>query len=266
MFSNLIESSSHAKEFKRRGSFLLFTTATYVVLIVLTGVVSIYAYDARLEQQSLELVVLLPPQEFAPEPERPATQPDQPRRTTETNESNIPTRAVAMANVNTPEVVPENVSTTPNKNLPIPRGPFRIGPDDYNPPGAGGPPGTSTGGSGQVVTPRQVVMMEEPPPAAEPPKTPKVISKGPITGQALSLPQPPYPPLAKQMKIQGLVNVQVLIDEQGRVISATPISGSPFLTRAAQQAALQARFSPTTLGNQAVRVSGVITYNFVIGN
>ena len=32
MFNNLIESSSHAKEFKRRGSFLLFTTATYVVL------------------------------------------------------------------------------------------------------------------------------------------------------------------------------------------------------------------------------------------
>ena len=53
MFSNLIESSSHKKEFKRRGSFLLFTTATYVVLFVITGVISIYAYDARLEKQNL---------------------------------------------------------------------------------------------------------------------------------------------------------------------------------------------------------------------
>jgi hypothetical protein len=43
MFTNLIESSSHAKEFKRRGSFLLFTTGTYVMLFVVTGVVSIYA-------------------------------------------------------------------------------------------------------------------------------------------------------------------------------------------------------------------------------
>jgi hypothetical protein len=68
MFSNLIESSSHAKEFKRRGSFLLFTTATYVVLFVITGVVSIYAYDTHLEQQNLEIVTLLSPQEIVPEP------------------------------------------------------------------------------------------------------------------------------------------------------------------------------------------------------
>ena len=52
MFNNLIESSSHAKEFKRRGSFLLFTTATYVVLFAVTGVISIHAYDAHLESQS----------------------------------------------------------------------------------------------------------------------------------------------------------------------------------------------------------------------
>src|ERR1700741_4372291 len=67
MFNNLIESSSHAKEFKRRGSFQLFTTATYVVLFVITGVVSIYAYDARLEEQNLEMVTLISPQDIAPE-------------------------------------------------------------------------------------------------------------------------------------------------------------------------------------------------------
>ena len=49
MFNNLIESTSHAGEFKRRGSFVLFTTATYVLLFVIGGVMSIYAYDARLE-------------------------------------------------------------------------------------------------------------------------------------------------------------------------------------------------------------------------
>src|SRR5688500_19224963 len=69
MFTNLVESSSHAKEFKRRGSFFLFTTATYAVLFVVTGVISIYAYDARLEQRNLELVVMLPPLEL-PAPEQ----------------------------------------------------------------------------------------------------------------------------------------------------------------------------------------------------
>src|SRR5688572_8202910 len=69
MFNNLIESTSHAKEFKRRGSFLLFTTATYVVLFAVTGVISIYAYDAHLESQSTKLEITfvpLPPEEVAP--------------------------------------------------------------------------------------------------------------------------------------------------------------------------------------------------------
>jgi TonB family protein len=70
--------------------------------------------------------------------------------------------------------------------------------------------------------------------------------------------------MAKQMRIQGTVNVQVLVDETGRVISAKALSGNPALVHAAQQAALNARFSPTTLGDQAVKVSGVIIYNFVL--
>src|SRR5262245_61290707 len=61
MFNNLIESSSHAQEFKRRGSFLLFTTATYLVLFVITGVVSIYAYDAHLDAQSTEWEITFVP-------------------------------------------------------------------------------------------------------------------------------------------------------------------------------------------------------------
>ena len=67
MFNYLIESSSHVREYKRRGSFLLFTAAVYGVLFVVTGVVAIYAYDARLEQQNLEMVTLISPQEIVPE-------------------------------------------------------------------------------------------------------------------------------------------------------------------------------------------------------
>ena len=261
MFSNLIESSSHAKEFKRRGSFLLFTTATYVVLFVITGVISIYAYDARLEQQNLEVVVLLPPQEIAPDPQ-PATPADSPPKVTrDNNESNIPIREIAMAPVDTPERPPDSVSTTPNKNLPVPKGIYKIGPGDYNPPGPAGGSNTPGSGSGQIM-PSRPVEIEEPPPAPETPKVPKVISKGPITGQATSLPQPPYPIIAKQAGVQGKVGVQVLIDEKGNVISATSIDGHPMLRLAAQKAALQAKFAPTTLGGIPVRVSGVITYDF----
>jgi TonB family protein len=89
---------------------------------------------------------------------------------------------------------------------------------------------------------------------------------GVITGLATYLPKPAYTEIAKRARAQGSVSVQVLIDESGRVISAKALSGSPFLTVEAQKAAMQARFAPTLLSNQPVKVSGIITYNFVLGN
>ena len=261
MFTNLVESSSHAREFKRRGSFFLFTVATYAVLFIVTGVISIYAYDARLEKQSLELVTLISPLEFA-DPVKPAAAPtERPRVTRDTNESNITERADAMLSVNRPDKPPVGVSTTPNLNPPIPdRGPWALTGRNRDPGGVPAGPGSNS--SGPVTSSRQVVSIEEPPPAAETPKVPKIISKGVITGQAVSLPQPAYPQMARQIRVQGKVSVQVLIDEQGRVISATAIDGHPLLMPAAQKAALQARFKPTLLSEQPVKVSGVITYDF----
>ena len=265
MFNNLIESTSHAREFKRRGSFLLFTTGTYLILFVVTGVISIYAYDARLESQSLEIVTLINPQDIVPQPDpAPASQPDRPRDASN-NPNAITESATAMLSVNHP-VAPPDIGTTPNVNLPIPdHGPWRLSDHDFTP-GAGGPP--SPVGSDRVVVPsRQIVPVDDqPPPLPDPPKPPRVKSMGVITGLATYLPKPVYTEIAKRARAQGSVSVQVLIDESGRVISAKALSGSPFLTVEAQKAAMQARFNPTLLSNQPVKVSGVITYNFVLGN
>ncbi|HEY0079058.1 MAG TPA: cytochrome c oxidase assembly factor Coa1 family protein [Pyrinomonadaceae bacterium] len=108
---------------------------------------------------------------------------------------------------------------------------------------------------------------DEPPPPPKPtpsPSRPKIISGGVLNGKAISKPQPPYPPVARAVKAQGTVTVQVTIDEEGRVVSANAVSGHPLLQAAAVAAARQARFSPTQLSGQPVRVSGVITYNFVL--
>jgi protein TonB len=75
---------------------------------------------------------------------------------------------------------------------------------------------------------------------------------------------PAYPAIARQAGIQGVVSVQILVDEKGHVASAKPASGNPLLMHAAAQAALQARFTPTILNGQPVKVSGVITYNFTL--
>jgi protein TonB len=94
-------------------------------------------------------------------------------------------------------------------------------------------------------------------------EVPKQISGGVLNGKAISLPKPPYPPAAKAVRAGGSVSVQVLIDENGSVVSASAVSGHPLLRSAAVAAARGARFSPTKLSGQPVKVSGVITYNFV---
>jgi protein TonB len=84
-----------------------------------------------------------------------------------------------------------------------------------------------------------------------------------LNGKAISKPQPSYPPIAREAKASGTVVVQVLIDEDGKVTEARAINGHPLLRKAAEEAARNARFSPTQLSGQPVKVTGVITYNFV---
>lgn len=91
----------------------------------------------------------------------------------------------------------------------------------------------------------------------------KQISGGVLNGKATSLPKPAYPPAARAVNAEGAVTVQVLIDEDGLVVSASAVSGHPLLRAAAVDAAKGATFSPTRLAGQPVKVSGVITYNFV---
>jgi TonB family protein len=91
----------------------------------------------------------------------------------------------------------------------------------------------------------------------------KTISGGVLNGKATSLPKPAYPPIAKQAHASGTVVVQVLVDEQGNVVTARAVSGHPLLRGASEAAAREAKFSPTKLSGKPVKVSGVITYNFV---
>ncbi|HKP80997.1 MAG TPA: energy transducer TonB [Pyrinomonadaceae bacterium] len=258
MFNNLIESSSHAKEFKRRGSFLLFTTATYVVLFAITGVISIYAYDAHLESQSTELELLI----FVPLPPPEEAQPEIPNTIrSASNSDNQPTRStrtVLMDSPTNPNNPPDTIGTVASTVLPARRDSV-LGDKDVDPPGP--PPGSRVAGTGN--TP---IEMETPPPPPVPtptPVVPKILKISTvINSRAVSLPRPSYPKLALQIGLQGTVTVQVLIDEDGRVLSAKG-TGHPLLVPEAEKAAKQARFSQTMISGVPVKVSGVITYNFV---
>lgn len=93
--------------------------------------------------------------------------------------------------------------------------------------------------------------------------TPKTINGGVLNGKASKLPKPAYPPAARAVRASGAVSVQVLIDENGEVFSATAVSGHPLLRSASAIAACESRFSPTQLSGNPVKVAGIITYNFV---
>ena len=89
------------------------------------------------------------------------------------------------------------------------------------------------------------------------------IAGGVLNGKAIALPRPVYPAIARAAHASGTVLVQVVIDEEGNIISAHAVSGHPLLQAASVAAAREAKFTPTTLSGQPVKVTGVIQYNFV---
>lgn len=264
MFNNLIESSSHRKEFKRRGSFLLFTTVTYALVILITGVVSIYAYDAHLDAQTTELEFLT----FVPPQDTKAPPAETPRNTIHsTNNDGGPSRSVRTVlidSVMNPNNAPRTVAVT-SPGVPPARVDSQIGKFNADPVGPTNVSSGATGEGGPAVS----VNVADPPPApvvaAAKPAVPKILKISKVlNSQALFLPKPTYSSLARQIKVQGTVAVQVVIDEHGNVISAKAVSGHPLLVVEAQKAAMQARFSPTVVGDTPVKISGLITYNFVM--
>lgn len=103
------------------------------------------------------------------------------------------------------------------------------------------------------------------------PKTPNVksdqatdtINGGVLNGKALSLPKPGYPAAAKAVRASGSISVQVLIGEDGSILSANAVSGHPLLRQASRNAACTSKFTPTLLSGNPVKVLGFIVYNFV---
>lgn len=84
----------------------------------------------------------------------------------------------------------------------------------------------------------------------------------PINNKATNLATPKFPAAARAIRASGAVNVQVKIDEDGEVVMAKAVSGHPLLRQAAEKAAKESRFLPTTLSGQIVTITGIIVYNF----
>jgi len=261
MFDNLVESSSHKEDIARKGSFIGVTFLIYTVLCVAFFVAGIYWYDARLGDMELELTTLVAP---VPVPQAERQPEKQQEAKPQKVEQNVDVRKELVADVAESRLPPKEISAKASDVPPVRRGVTTvIGSSDSNA-AAPMPAGPGTG-TGIVGAPAKVQIADEPPPPEAPKPTPPraPISGGVLNGKAINLPKPAYPPIARAARAAGTVVVQVLIDENGNVVSAHAVSGHPLLQGAAVGAARQAKFSPTKLSGQPVKVTGVIQYNFV---
>ena len=125
------------------------------------------------------------------------------------------------------------------------------------------PPQNQVGGKISYPTWRATDIASDSSSGAPRPKT-IVVSQGVLRERAIKKAQPAYPSEARAASVSGLVKVQVLISEDGRVIEVTPLEGPEQLHEAAIEVARQWTFKPERLAGQAARMSGVLSFNFTL--
>ncbi len=284
MFDQLVESKSNAGENTKRGGFLI-TTFLIVSTVFIGGVLwSLFAKDLGVGGGDLELSSLVTPVPL-PEAEPPKPEPEvkqEKQQASTEKQSNIAVlKEQPVQSLDSPPKEPPPVSTAKSGAKVVPNMAYKVDPNaarDSIPSGAGPVREGPSGGPVQVGKPAKVDTPDDekdPPPTIKtptptpkptpektPPPVPKIVSGGVVNGKAVNLVKPPYPPAAKAVRASGAVNVQVTIDENGNVISASASSGHPLLRSAAESAARSSKFSPTMLSGQKVKVTGVIVYNF----
>jgi len=130
----------------------------------------------------------------------------------------------------------------------------------------GGVPGGVAGGSTGGVIGGILGGMPTAAPPPPPKQTPTRVRVGGNVQppRAISAPQPVYPALARQARIQGAVVLHAVITRDGRVEELHVISGHPLLIQAAEDAVRQWRYQPTLLNGDPVEIEMTITVNFVM--
>ncbi len=98
--------------------------------------------------------------------------------------------------------------------------------------------------------------------AAPAPKAPVSISQGVVLASLIRRIEPIYPAIARQLHLEGVVELRAIIARDGTVQQLELVSGNPVLSRAARDAVLQWRFRPTLLNGEPVEVITYFTVAF----
>ena len=91
---------------------------------------------------------------------------------------------------------------------------------------------------------------------------PKKVTQTEALSAVVTKVQPAFPAMARQLKLSGSVELDVVIGESGAVESVTPISGNPVLTRPAAEALKKWKFKPFLQDGSPVKAQAPIKVNF----
>ncbi len=90
----------------------------------------------------------------------------------------------------------------------------------------------------------------------------KKLSRSESLSAAVNKVEPEYPAIARQLKIQGSVELEAVVTEAGAVEKVNIVSGNPVLTRPAAEALKKWKFSPILVEGKPVRALAAVMFNF----
>jgi protein TonB len=88
------------------------------------------------------------------------------------------------------------------------------------------------------------------------------LNVGSLVSYATTQAKPVYPVAAKNMRMTGVVKVEVLVNENGEVSQVQNTTGPSMLQRAATDAVKKWKFKPFVRDGQPTKASGFVNFNF----
>jgi protein TonB len=73
---------------------------------------------------------------------------------------------------------------------------------------------------------------------------------------------PEIPALAKQLKLSGVVEMDVTIDEEGAVESVSVLRGNPILSKAAESTIKKWKFRPIKQGDKTIKAIATFSFDY----
>jgi protein TonB len=235
MFSDtLVESGAHHR---RSGWSTLFSIMLQSGMVALLALIPLLKHDVFVLPSTTPLVPLLAP--TAPPP------------TQIVEHNNNATPAGPILNLH-PSSTSISSTASPIAPGPAPTIPFGLGTDTH---------------SLLKGIPMSYSNPGPPPPdvhakPAAPPVKPSVLMEGNLIHKV----QPVYPAIARQIHLQGTVQLRAVIAADGAVHDIDVISGPPLLVQAARDAVRQWRYRPYVLNGHAIEVESQVTVRFVLGD